>query len=106
MIMRINRYIIDHKMKIMEMGGGEEILLESLNILPEGVTTILINPSLKRDTICRCWLIFILINMIISSWIPKIYERSQEDLMISLRRENEVGDKIRSRKRKKCSLYL
>jgi hypothetical protein len=71
MIMSINRYIINHEMKLMEMGGREEILLEretiSLIILPESVTTSLINPSLKRATICRRWLIFILISMITAS---------------------------------------
>jgi len=55
MIMSINRHIFNDKMKIMEMGGREKILLEgetiSLVILPESVVTILINPSLKRDTI-------------------------------------------------------
>jgi hypothetical protein len=49
-------------MKLMEMGGREEILLEresiNLIILLEGVTTNLINPSLERDTICRRWIIF------------------------------------------------
>jgi hypothetical protein len=43
-------------MKLMEMGGREEILLEretiSLFILPESVATSLISPSMKRDTIC------------------------------------------------------
>jgi hypothetical protein len=57
MIMRINRYIFNHEMKLMEMGGREEILLEretiSLIMLPESVTTTMIIPSLKRDTICR-----------------------------------------------------
>jgi hypothetical protein len=55
--MSINTYIIDHEIKLMEMGGREEILLEretiSLIILPESVATSLINPSLKRATICR-----------------------------------------------------
>jgi hypothetical protein len=58
-------------MKLMEMGGREEILLEratiSLIIMHEGVTTSLINPSLEMDTICRRWLIFILINMVVAS---------------------------------------
>jgi hypothetical protein len=46
-------------MKLMEMGGKEEILLEKISsivimqgILPEVIATILINPSLKGDTIC------------------------------------------------------
>jgi hypothetical protein len=48
--MSINTHIIDHEIKLMEMGGREEILLEretiSLIILPESVATSLINPSL------------------------------------------------------------
>jgi hypothetical protein len=40
-IMRINRQIINYGMKLMEMGGREEILLERM-------ATILINPYLKR----------------------------------------------------------
>jgi hypothetical protein len=32
MIMSINRYIINHEMKLMEMGGREEILLERISI--------------------------------------------------------------------------
>jgi hypothetical protein len=55
--MSINTHIIDHEIKLMEMGGREEILLEretiSPIILPESVATSLINPSLKRATICR-----------------------------------------------------
>jgi hypothetical protein len=45
MIMSINRYIINHEMKLMEMGGREEILLERKQtiiqgiILPESVAT-------------------------------------------------------------------
>jgi hypothetical protein len=56
-IMSINTHIIDHEIKLMEMGGRDEILLEretiSLIIPPESVATSLINPSLKRDTIYR-----------------------------------------------------
>jgi hypothetical protein len=44
--MSINRHIINHEMKLMEMGGREEILLERETIkpdhprnLPESVTT-------------------------------------------------------------------
>jgi hypothetical protein len=44
-------------MKLMEMGGREEILLERETISPiillESVATTLINPFLKRATICR-----------------------------------------------------
>jgi hypothetical protein len=62
-IMNMNTHIIDHEIKLMKMGGREEILLEretiSLMILPESVATILINPSLKGDTICRRRFIFI-----------------------------------------------
>jgi hypothetical protein len=40
----------------MEMGGREEILMEretnSPIIPPESVATNMINPSMKRDTIC------------------------------------------------------
>jgi hypothetical protein len=57
MIVSINRCIINRKMKLMEMGRRDEIMLErettSLVIILEGVTTILINPSLKRDNVCR-----------------------------------------------------
>jgi len=56
MIMSINIYVINHKIKLIEMGEREKILLEietiSLIILLESVTKIPINPSLKRDTIC------------------------------------------------------
>jgi hypothetical protein len=55
--MSINKHIINHEMKFMEMGGREEILLEKETtsliipkILPERIATSLINPSLKRDT--------------------------------------------------------
>jgi hypothetical protein len=61
--MSINTHIIDHEIKLMEMGGREKILLEretiSLIIPPESVATSLINPSLKRDTICKRQLFFI-----------------------------------------------
>jgi hypothetical protein len=61
--MSINIYIIYHEIKLMKMGGREEILLEretiSLIIPPESVATILINSSLKGDTICRQSLTFI-----------------------------------------------
>jgi hypothetical protein len=74
MIMSINRYIINHKMKLMEMGGREEIMLERISatliihrIFPEVIATSSINPSLKGATICRRRLIFILLNMIVAS---------------------------------------
>jgi hypothetical protein len=55
--MSISTHIIDHEIKLMEMGGREEILLEretiSLIILQESVATSVINPSMKRDTIYR-----------------------------------------------------
>jgi hypothetical protein len=58
-------------MKLMEMGGREEILLKGvstitiiLEILPERMATSSINPSLKRATTCRRWLNFIPITMI------------------------------------------
>jgi hypothetical protein len=47
-------------MKLMEMGGREEILLKReatimiiQEISPKRIATSSINPSLKRDTICR-----------------------------------------------------
>jgi hypothetical protein len=62
-MMSISTHIIDHEIKLMKMGGREEIMLEretiSLIILPESVATRLINPSMKGDTIHRRWLIFI-----------------------------------------------
>jgi hypothetical protein len=55
--MSINTHIIDHEIKLMKMGGREEILLErktiNSTILLESVATRLINPSLKEATICR-----------------------------------------------------
>jgi hypothetical protein len=61
--MSINIQIIDHEIKLMKMGGREEILLErgaiSTIISPESVATILINPSLKGATIHRRQLVFI-----------------------------------------------
>ena len=63
MIMSINRYAINHELKLMKMGGREEILLEIEAISPiiphESVATRLINPSLKGAIICRRRLIFI-----------------------------------------------
>jgi hypothetical protein len=61
--MSINTHIIYDEIKLMNMGGREEILLESetmrLIILPKIVATRGINPSMKGDTICRRSLIFI-----------------------------------------------
>jgi hypothetical protein len=61
--MSINTHIIDHEIKLMKMGGREEIVLEretiSLIIPPESVAIRLINPSMKGGTICRIRLIFI-----------------------------------------------
>jgi hypothetical protein len=55
--MTIKIYIINHEIKIMDMGGREEFLLEretiSLIVLPESVVANLINPIMKRATICR-----------------------------------------------------
>ena len=58
--MSINRHLINHEMKPIEMGGREEILFKRvatiliiLEILPERIATSSINPSLKRATICR-----------------------------------------------------
>jgi hypothetical protein len=56
--MSINTHIIDHKIKFMEIGGRDEILLQRISsimimqgILPEMIATRSINPSLKGDTI-------------------------------------------------------
>jgi hypothetical protein len=61
--MSISTHIIDHEIKIMKMGGREEILMEretiSMIILLGSVATRLINPSMKGATICRRRLIFI-----------------------------------------------
>jgi hypothetical protein len=61
--MSINTHIIDHEIKLMKMGGWEEILLEretiSWIISPEILATILINPSLKGVTTCIQRIIFI-----------------------------------------------
>jgi hypothetical protein len=61
--MSINIHIMDHEIKLMRMGGREEILLEretiSLIIPPESVATRLVNPSLKGATIHRRRLVFI-----------------------------------------------
>jgi hypothetical protein len=63
MNMSINTHKINHEIKLMKMGGREEILLEretiNLIILPASVATTLINPSPKGATICRRRLIFI-----------------------------------------------
>jgi hypothetical protein len=53
----MNTHIIDHEIKLMNMGRREEILLEretiSSIIQPESVATRMINQSLKGDIICR-----------------------------------------------------
>jgi hypothetical protein len=46
MIKSINRHIINDEMKLMKMGGREEIMLER-------TSTGLIDPSLNRTIICR-----------------------------------------------------
>jgi hypothetical protein len=53
-------------MRLMEMGGREEILLEIISttliiqgIMLEVIATRSINPSLKRTIIYRRWFIFI-----------------------------------------------
>jgi hypothetical protein len=45
-IMNMNKHIINHRKKLMEVGGREKILLERM-------ATSLIHPSLKRDTMYR-----------------------------------------------------
>ena len=61
--MSINTHKIYEEIKLMNMGGREEILLESetmrLIIRPKIVATRGINPSMKVNTICRRRLIFI-----------------------------------------------
>jgi hypothetical protein len=61
--MSINIHIIDREIKLMKMGGREEILLERENISQiiqlGSVATILINPSLKGAPICKRRLVFI-----------------------------------------------
>jgi len=58
--MSIKRHIINHEIKLMEMGGREEIPLKGettssivLEISLASIATSLIYPSLKGDTICR-----------------------------------------------------
>jgi hypothetical protein len=46
MSMSINRHIIKHEMKLMEMGGRGEIMLERTSIS-------LIDPSLGETIVCR-----------------------------------------------------
>jgi hypothetical protein len=60
MIMRINRHIINHEPKVMDMDGMEEILLERVSIIliiqgvfPEVIGTSSINPFMKGTTVCR-----------------------------------------------------
>jgi hypothetical protein len=72
--MSINIHIINHELKLMEMGGREEFLLKRAvviliipKILPKWIATRWINPSLKRHSICILWLIFIPIGMINTS---------------------------------------
>jgi hypothetical protein len=88
--MSINIHIIDHEIKLMKMGGREEILLEretiSLIILPESVATRLINPSLKGATICRRRLIFICAQRLTACRGLRGNERSEEYCMVSWRR--------------------
>jgi hypothetical protein len=64
--MRMNRHIINHKNKIMDMGGREEILMEresAILIIQEilllVISTSPFNPSLNRTTLYRQWSIFI-----------------------------------------------
>jgi len=60
MIMSINRYIINCEMKLMEIGGREEILLERISatliiqgIMPEVIATNSIIPSMNRTIMYR-----------------------------------------------------
>jgi hypothetical protein len=82
----------------METGGREEILLERetmrLIVFFESVATILINPSLKRDTICRRWLVFILTQKIIAPRRFRKDKRSQENMLISQTMGNGEGHNL------------
>jgi hypothetical protein len=58
--MSINRHIINHEIKLMEMGGREEILLKretTISIVLElplaRIATSLVYPSLEWTSICR-----------------------------------------------------
>jgi hypothetical protein len=58
--MSINRHIINHEIKLMNMGGREEILLKRettisifLELLPEIIATSPIYPYLEWTGICR-----------------------------------------------------
>jgi hypothetical protein len=91
--MSINTHIINHEIKLMDMGGREEILLERISatvimqgIFLEVISTSLINPSLKGDTICRRKLIFIYAQILIVCRGLRGNERSKEYYMISYRR--------------------
>jgi hypothetical protein len=99
--MSINTHISDHKIKLMHMGRREEIILErettSHIILPESVATILINPSLKGDTIHRIWIVFILYYNITAPWRLRKEKISKENPTISKTR----GDRVRHNLREK-----
>jgi hypothetical protein len=91
--MSINTHSIDHKIKLMEMDGREEILLERISvtvimqgILLEVIATSLINPSLKAATICRRRLIFIYAQRLTTCRGLRGNERLKEYCMVSWRR--------------------
>jgi hypothetical protein len=69
--MSINKHIINHEIKLMEMGGRGEILLKRettisiiLEVSPVGIATCPNYPYLEWTSICMLWFIFILINTI------------------------------------------
>jgi len=90
-------------MKLMEMCGREEILLERETASPiipkiphERIDTSFINPSLKWDSMYRQRLVFIFTYNIST---PKMLRGDERCLTISERRGNEVRDDLRSRKK-------
>ena len=91
--MSINTHIIDHEIKLMDMGGREKILLERISsivimqgILLEVRATSLINPSLKGATICRQNLIFIYAQRLTACRGLRGNERSEEYCTVSWRK--------------------
>jgi hypothetical protein len=75
--MNINTHIIDHEIKLMKMGGREEILLERETI------NLIIFIHAQRLTTCRGL---------------RGNERSEEYCMVSWRRGQEVRNNLRCRK--------
>jgi hypothetical protein len=94
---------MNRETKIMNMGGRDEILLErktTILMIPkislEVTSTSLINPYLKRVSICRRWIIFIYAQRFNVCRRLRGDERLKEDCMVSRIRRPEVRDKLRS----------